>query len=88
MLKTQTIHARVSPELKTSAEYILNNLGMTVSQAITIFYRQIELHQGLPFSVSLNVPNKLTRETLEKSARGEDIVVCKDADDMFSKLGI
>ncbi len=88
MLKTQTIHARVSPELKNKAEYILNNLGMTVSQAITIFYRQIELHQGLPFDVSLHVPNRLTRETLEKSAHGEDVVVCKNAQDMFSKLGI
>ncbi len=88
MLKTQTIHARVAPELKSKAEYILNGLGMTPSQAITIFYRQIELHRGLPFNVSLNVPNELTRETLEKSERGEDLVVCKDADDMFSKLGL
>ena len=51
-----------------------------------LFYRQIELNQGIPFDVK--IPNKLTVETLAKSDRGEDIHSAKDADDLFDQLGI
>jgi DNA-damage-inducible protein J len=40
----------------------------------------------LPFLVRL--PNAETRKTLEKSARGEDVIESKDADDLFKKLGM
>jgi len=33
-------------------------------------------------------PNKLTRETLEKSARGDGVHRARDAKDLFDKLGI
>ena len=35
------------------AEGILNALGMTASSAISMFYKQIILHNGLPFDVVL-----------------------------------
>jgi addiction module antitoxin, RelB/DinJ family len=91
MNKTQTIRARVAPNLKERAESILDTLGLNASQAITLFYRQIELRNGLPFEVTLPpaaTPNALTAKTLKKSARGKNLVVCKDADDMCAKLGI
>ena len=42
--------------------------------------------RGLPFGVE--IPNKLTRQTIEKTDRGEELTYCKDAEDMFEKLGI
>ena len=39
MPKTQTISARVDPELKENVEMIFNELGLTSSQAITLFYK-------------------------------------------------
>ena len=51
--KTEMVRARVSPALKDSAESILSSLGMNPSQAIVLFYRQIELHNGLPFDLRL-----------------------------------
>ena len=33
-------------------------------------------------------PNKLTRTTMEKADRGEDVFHAKDADDLFRQLGI
>ena len=87
--KTQTVRARVAPNLKKRAESILDSLGLNASQAITLFYRQIELRNGLPFEVLLPAtPNALTAKTLDESARGENLVVCKDADDMCARLGI
>ena len=53
MTKTANLYARIEPNLKTEAEGILGDLGITVSNAINIFYRQIVIHRGLPFEVKL-----------------------------------
>ncbi|MDY6268283.1 MAG: type II toxin-antitoxin system RelB/DinJ family antitoxin [Selenomonadaceae bacterium] len=51
--KTATLYARMEPEVKEEAEHILAALGMSASNAITLFYKQIILQRGLPFSVKL-----------------------------------
>ena len=86
MIKSAMIRARVEPELKTQAESIFHRLGLNATQAITIFYKQVELRDGLPFDVV--VPTPTTQRTFADSEAGRDLVVCNDADDMFRKLGI
>jgi DNA-damage-inducible protein J len=86
MSKTAMVRARLEPELKSNAETVFHRLGLNATQAITIFYKQVELRDGLPFDVV--VPNATTKRTFEASEAGRDIVVCMDADDMFRKLGI
>ena len=86
MSKTTTVRARIEPRLKKEAEHVLGDLGLSATQAITLFYRQVTLRKGLPFDVV--IPNATTRRTLEGTDAGKDLVVCKDADDMFRKLGI
>ena len=71
MNKSAVIHARIEPETKNAAERILHKLGLNPTDAIRIFYRQISLRRGLPFSVE--IPNELTRATLAKSKNGKDI---------------
>lgn len=88
MVKTEVVRARIAPNLKNSAEGIFASLGLNVSQAITLFYRQVELRNGLPFDVSLNVPNEMTKRSIEETERAEGLTVCKSAEDMFAKLGI
>lgn len=53
MAKSANLYARIEPELKEQAEAILNALGIPASNAITMFYRQIVLHNGLPFEAKL-----------------------------------
>ena len=36
-MKTVTVHTRVSPEIKEKADAIFTKLGLTTSQAITLF---------------------------------------------------
>lgn len=60
MASTTTIHTRIDCELKNNVENILSQLGMTSSDAIKLFYKQIELNGGLPFE--LKVPSKLIAE--------------------------
>ena len=86
MNKSSTIRARIEPDLKEKAEHIFRKLGLTTTQAITLFYRQVEMRNGLPFDVV--IPNETTCQTFEDTDAGRNLVVCEDADDMFKKLGI
>ena len=86
MNKTASIRARVKPDLKDKAEKVFRKLGLTTTQAITLFYKQVELRNGLPFEIA--IPNKTTRRTFDNTDAGRDLVVCKDADEMFRILGI
>jgi DNA-damage-inducible protein J len=70
-MKTALIHARIEPQIKQQAEGVLKKLGLTPTEAIRIFYRQISLRGGLPFPVE--IPNRLTSNTLAKSRRGQDL---------------
>jgi len=86
MSKTSTVRARIEPRLKEEAEKLFHKLGLTTTQAITLFYRQVKLRKGLPFDVV--IPNKTTRKTFENTDAGRGLVFCEDAEDMFKKLGI
>ena len=86
MNKTATVRARIQPGLKDHAENIFHRLGLNATQAITIFYRQVELRDGLPFSLA--IPTSTTRRTFDATDTGRDLIICKNADDMFEKLGI
>ena len=86
MGKTSTIRARIEPDLKGKAEYIFQQLGLTTTQAITLFYKQVELKKGLPFDVA--IPNKTTLKAFSDTDAGRNLTICKDVGDMFEKLGI
>ena len=46
MAKSANLYARIEPDLKEQAENILTALGIPASNAITMFYKQIILHNG------------------------------------------
>jgi DNA-damage-inducible protein J len=70
--KTQMVHARIDPKLKKSAERIFAKVGISTTEAIRLFLKQVELYGGLPFSVS--VPN---RETIAAMAEANDVTALK-----------
>lgn len=53
MARTSSIFARVEPEVKEEAEQILNQIGIPMSNAISLFLRQIVLQRGIPFDIKL-----------------------------------
>ncbi|MBQ7378747.1 MAG: type II toxin-antitoxin system RelB/DinJ family antitoxin [Clostridia bacterium] len=71
MANTTTIHTRMDTTLKENVDVILAELGLTSSDAIKLFYKQIELHGGLPFD--LKVPEKVLAEKklMEELSLGE-----------------
>ena len=78
MAKTATIRARVEPELKQRAEECFSELGLTATEAIRLFYRQVTLHGGLPFAVRL--PNAETLEALQQARDREGLTEYTDLD--------
>ncbi len=78
MTKTATIRARVEPNLKEEAETVFAQLGLSATQAIRLFYRQVTLQRGLPFEVK--VPNAETREALRQAREREDLTEYRDLD--------
>jgi DNA-damage-inducible protein J len=64
MAKTAHINARVEKELKARAEKVLRHVGVKMSDAITIFLRQVVLQRGLPFDV--RIPNAETKRAIEE----------------------
>lgn len=64
-MKTSIINARVKPELKQEVEQILSQLGITTTQAITMFFEQIRLTRGIPFE--LKIPNDETVHALQEA---------------------
>ena len=47
--KTANVNARIDLAIKTKAEEILARLGLPRSVAIDAYYRQIIIHEGIPF---------------------------------------
>lgn len=81
-----TIQVRVDEKTKTQANRVLSALHISMSEAVKLFLRQVVLHKGLPFEV--RIPNALTRETLEKAERGEDVKDFATVEELFEDLGI
>ncbi|MGI9392607.1 MAG: type II toxin-antitoxin system RelB/DinJ family antitoxin [Parvibaculales bacterium] len=85
-MNTETIRARVEPEVKHSAENIFKELGISASAAISMFYRQVAFHKGLPFSV--HIPNEETRKAVREAKSPEKLKTYKDFSEIKKELGI
>jgi DNA-damage-inducible protein J len=86
MTKTSVLNARIEPDLKKNTEEIFKKLGLTSTQAITLFYRQVVLNQGLPFDVSL--PNPTTIKALHQAYTRRTLKSFQNAEDLFKDLNI
>ena len=82
MAKTATVRARIEPGLKRSAEAVLKKIGLTSSEAISMFFTQVKLTKGLPFPI--RVPNAETRRAI-KDARTRKNVETFDSVSAWAK---
>ncbi len=85
MSKTAMIRVRTEPELKEKAETILYELGLNQTDAINLFYRQVVLQHGLPFSIK--IPNAATRAAIEE-VRGGEGQEYASVNELFAELDI
>ena len=52
MAKTANIHVRMDEQIKNDAVAVLDNLGISVAEAITMYFRQVALKNGIPFELT------------------------------------
>ena len=83
-MKTTTVRARITPTLKLEVESVLNELGLSVSEAIELYLYQIKLTHGIPFNIC--IPNKVTQTTFENTDNGKELNYFNDTTSMFKKL--
>ena len=83
-MKSAMIRARVEPDLKEEVESIFKELGITTTEAITIFYHQVKAKKGIPFELS--IPNEITLETARKTDAGEELNEYADLDAFRKKM--
>ncbi|NJM99866.1 MAG: type II toxin-antitoxin system RelB/DinJ family antitoxin [Phormidesmis sp. RL_2_1] len=81
------VQAKMPPELKSSAEEVFAALGLTPAEAIRVFYKQVELHQGLPFD--LKIPAQATKSPTPPAKKPkENAIASEDIDDLGANANI
>jgi DNA-damage-inducible protein J len=76
--KNEVVRAKVSPKLKHSAERVLDELGMSMTEAIRLFLTQISLRQEFP--LELKIPNQTTLQAISAAPTDE---IYHSADELF-----
>jgi len=79
------VRSRISAEVKDQATAVLDEMGLSVSDVIRVVLTRVAKEKALPFELR---PNKLTLETMRKTALGEEVHHARDGEDLFKQLGI
>ena len=85
MATNAVVRSRINVEVKEKASAVLDEMGLTISDVMRIVLTRVAKENALPFELK---PNKLTLETMRKTAQGIEVNQAKDAEELFSKLGI
>jgi DNA-damage-inducible protein J len=85
-MKTTTVRARIEPKLKLEVEHVLDELGLSFSEAIELFLRQVKLNNGIPFEI--RIPNEETLKTFSATDKRKNLNKYKNSKELFKKLGM
>ena len=65
-MQNTSVTIRTDKEIKERVKSLYTALGMDLTTAVNIFFRQSLLHNGMPFEISLDVPNSTTLAAFEE----------------------
>ncbi len=80
------ITVRVKPEIKAVVQAILEEKGISTSQAINLFLTHIALEKNIPSE--LHIPNETTLKTFQDSESGKNMKTFATLDELYQDLGI
>jgi len=83
-MNNTTIQTRIDPDSKEKLRDILDDLGISMSEAIVMYIHQIILRKGIPFEVKL--PNKTTLDTVEALENGKELHSVSNSDELLREL--
>ena len=85
------IQARVDSKVKNDAEKIMNQLGISLNEAIRMFLMQVIIHKGIPFKPTLKPeyePNEMLQQIIADVENKKDLTRYKNTDEMWQDLGL
>ena len=65
MASTTMIHVRINEQIKKEAAETLEDMGLSISDAVRVFLKRVVADKQLPFE--LKVPNAITRRAMEEA---------------------
>ena len=87
MAKTDTLYIRIEPKLKKEVEETLDDLGMNIADAVTIFFKQIVMTESIPFPIRKVKLNAETVKVIEDAEKGMNLSKgYTDLDEMWNDL--
>ena len=90
MSNSTNLCVRIDTELKAEAETLFSELGMNLTTAITVFFRQAVRENRIPFEISRDRPNRETAAAMKYAAgKAQDPQTkgFQDPKDLFRELG-
>lgn len=87
MAQTAVVRARIDVDVKQKAEEILEEIGISSSQAINMFFRRVVQKRGIPFMLTLEASDEVAKrvQNIEAGANSEHY---KNSSELFADLGI
>ena len=85
------IQARVDSKVREDAENIMNQLGISLNEAIRMFLMQVIIHKGIPFKPTLKPeyePNEMLQQVIADVENKKDLTHYKNTDEMWQDLGL
>lgn len=85
------IQARIDRKVKEDAEKIMNQLGISLNEAIRMFLMQVIIHKGIPFKPTLKPeyePNEMLQQVIADVENKKDLTRYKNTDEMWQDLGL
>ncbi|MCU0541057.1 MAG: type II toxin-antitoxin system RelB/DinJ family antitoxin [Oscillatoriaceae cyanobacterium Prado104] len=86
MKEQEAINISIESEIKTIAEEIFRQFGLTKSEAIELFYRQVALTKNIPF-IQENF-NQETINAFEELEAKEDLTTYNNFAELRKDLGV
>lgn len=83
MAKTDTLNIRIEPKLKKEVEKTLNDLGMNIADAVTIFLKQVVMTESIPFIIR---KPKFSKDMLEAIAEADEMLKNPDKYKSFNSV--
>ena len=90
MANNANLCIRIDPELKSQAELLFSELGMSLTTAITVYFRQAVRESKIPFEIKWDRPNRATASAMREAAditRDRSVKGYEDPKELFRELG-
>ncbi|SCX74850.1 DNA-damage-inducible protein J [Butyrivibrio hungatei] len=71
LVKDTNFNMRMNKQKKTSLEELYGNLGMTLAEAVNIFFEKSLMEGGIPFDVKIS---KYNEDTISAMKEAKDIM--------------